>query len=161
MNTSMTNPSTEPALTESERIARFAVQLQASDIPPDVKELAKEHLLDTLGIAIASSGFDFGPVILKGVRALGEGGPATGIGSGVSLPASSAALLNGVLAHGLDYDDTHIAGIYHASAPALAASMLCCAISSGVQGRCGDMLGVWTAPVMAQLMIVFVMDLPR
>ena len=122
MNTTMTNPSTEPALTESERIARFAVQLQASDIPPDVKELAKEHLLDTLGIAIASSGFDFGSVILKGVRALGEGGPATGIGSGVSLPASSAALLNGVLAHGLDYDDTHIAGIYHASAPALAAS---------------------------------------
>jgi hypothetical protein len=47
------------------------------------------------------------------------------------------------------------------AAPALAASMLCRAISSGVQGRVGDMLSVWTAPVMAQLMIVFVMDLPR
>ena len=83
--------------------------------------LAKEHLLDALGIAIASSGFEFGKIALKGVRGLGEGGQATAIGTGDLLPASSAALLNGILAHGLDFDDTHIGGIYHASSPALAA----------------------------------------
>jgi hypothetical protein len=27
------------------------------------------------------------------------------------------------------------------------------AISSGVQGRCGDMVGVWAEPVMAQVMM--------
>jgi len=106
---------------ESQRVAHFAVELELGAIPPAVVELAKRHLLDALGIAIASTGFDFGRAALKGVRSLGEGGRASAIGSGVALSASGAALLNGVLAHGLDYDDTHIAGIYHASSPALAA----------------------------------------
>ena len=39
------------------------------------------------------------------------------------------------------------------AAPALAASMAASAISSGVTGRCGDMLGVWMAPVTAQVMM--------
>ncbi|MDT4839162.1 hypothetical protein FQZ97_729450 [compost metagenome] len=39
------------------------------------------------------------------------------------------------------------------AAPARAASMDACAISSAVTGRCGDMLGVWMAPVGAQVMM--------
>ena len=107
--------------TESARFARFAIGLNIKDVPAEVLDLAREHLLDALGIAIASSGFDFGKIALAGVRALGEGTQATAIGSGKPLPAASAALLNGILAHGLDFDDTHIGGIYHASSPALAA----------------------------------------
>lgn len=117
------NLPTDAAQTESQRIAEFALTLDLATIPWEVKKLAKEHLLDALGIAIASTGFDFGRVALKGVQALGEGGTAMAIGTGVPLSAASAALLNGLLAHGLDYDDTHIAGIYHASAPALGASL--------------------------------------
>src|SRR5438874_10228902 len=39
------------------------------------------------------------------------------------------------------------------AAPALAAAIAACAISSGVIGRCGDMLGVWIEPVTAQVMM--------
>ena len=39
------------------------------------------------------------------------------------------------------------------AAPASAAPMAASAISSGVTGRCGDMLGVWMAPVTAQVMM--------
>src|SRR5687767_8815998 len=39
------------------------------------------------------------------------------------------------------------------AAPASAASMAACAISSGVTGRWGDMEGVWIAPVTAQVMM--------
>lgn len=108
------------APTQSRLFARFALELQLDDVPAGVREFAKEHLLDALGIAIASTGFDFGAVTLDAVRELGEGAQATAVGTGTRLPATSAALLNGVLAHGLDFDDTHIAGIYHASAQALA-----------------------------------------
>ena len=38
-------------------------------------------------------------------------------------------------------------------APAFAAAMDCSAISSGVTGRCGDMVGVWMDPVTATEMI--------
>jgi 2-methylcitrate dehydratase PrpD len=117
------NARADSAQTESERIAGFALNLDLESIPDKVQVLAKEHLLDALGIAIASTGFDFGKVALKAVHALGEGGKAAAIGSGIGLSAPSAALLNGLLAHGLDYDDTHIAGIYHASAPALGAAL--------------------------------------
>lgn len=106
--------------TETGRIARFALELSLSDVPPEVLTLAREHLLDALGIAIASSRFDFGDVALRAARELGEGRQATAIGSGERLPATSAALVNGILAHGLDFDDTHVGAIYHAAAPALA-----------------------------------------
>ncbi|MGC3986801.1 MAG: MmgE/PrpD family protein [Pseudorhodoferax sp.] len=109
--------------TESERIADFALNLQLADVPADVLALAKEHLLDVIGIALASSRFDIGESVLEGARALGHGNDATAIGSGTRLPAASAALVNGVLAHALDFDDTHIGAIYHASAQAMAAVM--------------------------------------
>jgi hypothetical protein len=41
------------------------------------------------------------------------------------------------------------------AAPAWAAAMDDSAISSGVTGRCGDIDGVWIAPVTAQLMMTF------
>ena len=84
--------------TESEKLGRFALDLTLDAIPDDVLTLAKEHFLDALGIALASSKFDFGEAILNGARALGDGTQATAIGSGVRLPAPSAALVNGVLA---------------------------------------------------------------
>jgi hypothetical protein len=43
------------------------------------------------------------------------------------------------------------------AAPACAAPIAALAISAGVTGRCGDMLGVWIDPVTAQVM----MTLPR
>src|SRR4030088_124325 len=39
------------------------------------------------------------------------------------------------------------------AAPALAASIACVAISSGVTGKASDMVGVWIEPVIAQVMI--------
>ncbi|WP_428393259.1 MmgE/PrpD family protein [Lichenicoccus sp.] len=109
--------------TEAEAIADFALGLDLAAVPPAVVELAKEHLLDAMGIALASSTWDFGRAVLHGVRELGEGSHATAIGSGARLPPASAALVNGVLAHGLDFDDTHIGAIYHASAHAMAACL--------------------------------------
>ncbi len=120
--------------TESEAIADFALSLDLAMVPQAVVDLAKEHFLDVLGIALASSTFDFGRSVLQGARELGEGRAATAIGSGARLPAASAALVNGVLAHGLDFDDTHIGAIYHASAQAMAAS-LAAGQASGASGR--------------------------
>ncbi len=125
--------------TESEAFARFALGLSWEQVPPDVIALAKGHLLDTLGIALASSGTDFGAAVVKAASTLGRSDEATVLGVGVRLPAASAALVNGTLAHGLDYDDTHVAAIYHASAPALAAA-LAAGEAAGASGQ-GVLLG--------------------
>ncbi|MEJ7687368.1 MAG: MmgE/PrpD family protein [Variovorax sp.] len=123
MNATSTAETSAMTQTESEKIARFALDLKLEDVPAEVLALAKEHFLDVIGIALASSKFDIGRSVLKGARELGRGDDATAIGSGARLPAASAALVNGVLAHALDFDDTHIGAIYHASAQAMAASV--------------------------------------
>ena len=133
-----------PVRTEAETFADFALRLDLAAVPPAVVALAKEHLLDVLGIALASSTWDFGRAALQGVLGLGEGGQATAIGSGAKLPAASAALVNGVLAHGLDFDDTHIGAIYHASAHAMAAC-LAAGEASGATGR--EMLTAFIASI--------------
>ena len=120
--------------TESQALARFALGLRYESIPAEVIEIARSHFVDALGIALASSTFDFGDSVLRAGRELGKGDEAHAIGSLTPLPAASAALVNGTLAHGLDFDDTHIAAIYHASAPALA-SALAAGEASGASGR--------------------------
>jgi len=120
--------------TQSQALARFALGLRYEDIPDEVLNIARGHFVDALGIALASSTFDFGDSVLCAAREFGKGGEARAIGSLAPLPPASAALVNGTLAHGLDFDDTHIGAIYHASAPALA-SALAAGEAAGASGR--------------------------
>ena len=109
--------------TVSEAFADFTLGLTLESVPADLVQKSKAHILDGLGIALASSGFDFAGPTLAGVQKLGAGLDSHVVGAGAVLPAAGAALVNGVLIHGLDFDDTHIGAIYHATAPALAASL--------------------------------------
>lgn len=109
--------------TASEEMARFVVGLTMADVPAAVRSVARVHLLDGLGIALASSAMDFAETVHEAATQLGAGDDAHVIGFGTGLPAASAALVNGTLVHGLDFDDTHIEAIYHATAPALAAAL--------------------------------------
>src|SRR5687768_9846469 len=56
------------------------------------------------------------------MRSLGEGDQPV-IGLALRLGLRDAAMLNGLLIHGLDYDDTHLAGVVHVSAAALPTAM--------------------------------------
>lgn len=107
----------------SERLAAFATSLSFSDVPPAVIEHAKLHILDALGVGLAASTFDFAKTALAGIQRLAEGGQVPVIGFPARLCVRDAALLTGMLIHGLDFDDTHLASIVHPSASALAAML--------------------------------------
>ena len=100
----------------SETIAAFAASTNA--VPPDVAEHAKLHMLDVIGTALAATKFEFAHRALAGLSTAGEPGTHTVIGMPVRLPLRDAVLLNGILAHGLDYDDTHPGAIVHPSSSA-------------------------------------------
>jgi 2-methylcitrate dehydratase PrpD len=87
--------------------------LKLDDVPREVVDKAKLVLLDTLGIALASSTMDFGRMVTR--VALQLGGPPSSrlIGSPTKVAAANAVLANGTLAHGLDYDDTLEEAIVH------------------------------------------------
>jgi 2-methylcitrate dehydratase PrpD len=96
------------------QLARFAVGLDPAAIPAEVARAAKLHLLDALGCGIAASALG---VATHARAAAHEAAPgATVIGAAARATAPDAALANGALCHGLDFDDTHPGSICHISA---------------------------------------------
>ena len=91
-------------------------------LPAPVAADARLRLLDTLAVAAAAAPLPIGQAVRRGAAALGQGTQAGLIGGGRSTPAL-AALVNGALAHALDFDDTHAASVMHPSAPAIATAL--------------------------------------
>jgi 2-methylcitrate dehydratase PrpD len=99
----------------SAQLGDFVANLQFKDIPADVVEKAKQHILDTLGVALAAARDDFAKSMLSVAKGLQGPGESAVWGGRARLPAANAALVNGTMAHGLDYDDMHRAASSHLS----------------------------------------------
>ena len=98
-------------------LASFAEGLRPGDIPESVTERAKYLILDAVGIAHASTHYEFAHRALSAASALSAGlGDTPVIGLPVRLQLRDAMLMNGILIHGLDYDDTHVRGVIHSTA---------------------------------------------
>lgn len=117
------------------RLAEHAANLRYEDLPDEVVEKAEQLVLDLLGIALrASADADSTPAIRDAVLAIAAPGEATAIGTGRTLAPAHAALLNGSLAHSLDFDDTHRDGSVHPGA-AVVPLVLALAEQHGIGGR--------------------------
>ena len=104
--------------TVAQKLAQYASVFRYEDIPQTTRERAKLLILDAVGIAFASTQYDFAHRVLTGLSALDEGGRSSLIGLPGKLALRDSVVMNGVLVHGLDYDDTHIRAIIHATASA-------------------------------------------
>lgn len=105
------------------RFAAFGSRLALRDLPDAVTEAAKLHALDALGCGLAALGLDAARAPRAAIAESGGAAQATAIGMRDRLPAESAALVNGVLCHSLDYDDTHPASVCHVSAAVVPAAL--------------------------------------
>jgi 2-methylcitrate dehydratase PrpD len=103
-------------------LAAWTSALELGDIPAEVRAAAREHLLDTLGCGLAALGVGEATAGLEVAGDAGTG-PATAIGRAAGVPAPAAALANGMLCHGLDFDDTHEASIAHVATVVVPASL--------------------------------------
>jgi 2-methylcitrate dehydratase PrpD len=119
-------------MTLAERLAAFAASLSFDALPEEVVASVRSRTLDVLGIALASSRGDWAPAVIDVAgQAAGE---CTVVGTARSAPLPLAILVNGTLAHGLDFDDTHAASITHASAVILP-TVLALAEARDLDGR--------------------------
>ncbi|HSJ95165.1 MAG TPA: MmgE/PrpD family protein [Gaiellaceae bacterium] len=121
-------------MTAAERIARWTAELSPDDIPAEVAEAAKLHLLDTLGCGLAASALGIATEGRETMAELGGDAHATVIGSPSGLPAANAAFANAMVCHGLDYDDTHSDSVAHVGVVTCPAS-LAAAEATGASGR--------------------------
>ena len=107
----------------SRAIANRVVALQQDEVPEDVWDYLKLCLADAVGVAFASRAYDFAHKSLDSLNLLGSEGQSTIIGQSTTVSLRDAALMNGLLVHGLDYDDTHLASVVHCSASAFPAAL--------------------------------------
>jgi 2-methylcitrate dehydratase PrpD len=133
-------------MTPSAALGAFASSLRWEDLPAAVRGRAKHLILDAIGCGLAARRFDFAPVALRAAAELGAGGQRAVLGQPERLALRDAALANGILMHGLDYDDTHSEGIAHLTVSVLPAT-LGVAAELGLHGR--DLLAAYVAGVEA------------
>ena len=115
-------------------LAAFTAGLQLQDIPAAVRARAAHHVLDAVGIAHASSRYDFAHRTLTAIRGLAGEGAVPLFGLPGRLPPRDAAIVNGLLCHGLDFDDTHLGGVIHPTA-AIFPAVFAAAIHAGASGE--------------------------
>src|ERR1700737_2496918 len=97
-----------PGLTDY--VGRFVTTTTYEQIPEQVIELGKKSILDGLGLALAGSRAESGPISRKYVEQLGvDHGKAIIIGSAQRTSPRFAALVNGISIHADDFDDTQLA----------------------------------------------------
>ena len=133
-----------PDTSISQRLASFAAALAFESVPARVRERAKLHMLDVIGTALAATRFDFSHRALAGLLALGEPAAHTVIGMPVRLALRDAALMNGILAHGLDYDDTHPGAIVHPSSSSFPCAL---AVAEKVDASGADLIAAYVLGV--------------
>jgi 2-methylcitrate dehydratase PrpD len=123
-------------MSETDTLAEFAARMNYSALPAEVAERAKLLMLDTVGIIVrARHDAESTPPMLRAVERMGlAGGDCTVFGDARGYAAPAAALINGALAHSLDFDDTHAAGSIHSSAPIFPAAFAA-AEMTGASGR--------------------------
>lgn len=117
-STSGTTGSTVPVtalLVETVRDQPFA------SLPADVVAIAKQCLLDWLGVTLAGSGEPAASIVREEVLDQGGHPQATLIGTGERVATLQAALVNGTASHALDYDDVHMAMSGHPTVPVVPA----------------------------------------
>jgi 2-methylcitrate dehydratase PrpD len=100
--------------TRSQQIAAYATDALTREFPADVLDAAKRALIDVMGCAIGAWNEECVRPVRRVVDAWGARGNAQVFRGGRTAPAF-AALVNGTMAHAMDYDDSHQMGAGHVS----------------------------------------------
>ena len=110
-------PTAMHGATVTDGLARRASALCFEELSPAALTVAKQCLLDWLGVTIAGSDEPLVRILLEERMDAGLAGAATIVGRRERLALPAAVLVNGAMSHALDYDDVHKAMRGHPSVP--------------------------------------------
>ncbi|VWD08320.1 MmgE/PrpD family protein [Burkholderia contaminans] len=114
-------------------LGRFAAAVRTDGLDRTLRVEAAARVLDLVGNSLIAHDEPVAQSVLQVARRWAGNGPATVIGAPDRLPAASAALVNGTLAHAMDFDDSHMLSVLHPSASVIPAA-LAAAQASGASG---------------------------
>jgi 2-methylcitrate dehydratase PrpD len=114
--------STLPPRSRGEQLASYIGSTHARRFPDEVIDAAKKALVDFMGVAVGAYREDAAVAVRTAAESWCAQGKAQVFLGGCTTPAL-AALVNGTMAHCMDFDDTHPAGAGHPSAPCWSAAL--------------------------------------
>lgn len=130
----------------AERLASWALGLRAEEIPEDALHAAKRHMLDGVGLAIAARRLGGAEAAVSVGNQFASSEGVRALGANERLVPGAVALVDGVLVHALDFDDTHAGGLVHATAVSLPATFAAGQreASTGVEALVAMVIGLET-----------------
>lgn len=115
-------------------LSDYMAAARGRDLPADVAEQAKHHILDTFAAMVSGSDLPPGKLAIQFARSYGGEKIATVAASEVVCGPMEAAMCNGLLAHSDETDDSHAPSESHPGAPIVPAA-LATAEKFGVDGN--------------------------
>lgn len=110
--------------TTTRELSEFVVRISCDALPRELRERVNALVFDAVGIMLrARHDAESTPSLVSAAARLGlTGGACTVIGEIAGYTPPGAAMVNGTLAHSLDFDDTHASASLHPSAPIVPAA---------------------------------------
>lgn len=115
-------------------LASLGQELAGGELPGDALFLAKQCVLDWVGVTLAGSVEPLSELLLAEIIEQGGHDQATLLGRGRRASTQQAALFNGAASHALDYDDVNTAMAGHPTVPVMPA-VFSLAEHRGASGR--------------------------
>jgi 2-methylcitrate dehydratase PrpD len=116
--------------------AEYASRATYGDLPDDVRRILRWLVLDTLSTTLAANTLGVGiPQLLSWARGAGGAPEATLLGFGDRLPSAAAAMVNGGMAHALNFDDTTAVGSGHLGPVTFPSAFAAAELRGGATGK--------------------------
>lgn len=114
-------PRDEESSAPTRHICEFVLATEFDDLSEEVVDLTTRMVVDTVGVALAATSTD---TVGTAERALETASPESHVVGGFRTSSvRDAGLMNGILAHALDFDDVHHSMGGHPTAPVLSAAL--------------------------------------
>ncbi len=121
-------------MTLARELARYAVNAAHADIPAAASHEATRSLLNWIGCAVGGAHHPAVDKTLAALAPFSASDQCTVLGRRERTDALHAALINGLSAHVLDFDDTHLRTLLHPSVP-VASALLALGERQPIAGR--------------------------
>lgn len=116
------------------QLADWYVRLKYEDVPEDIVATTKLRVLDVLGLSLVPVNAEFGNTVRAAVLEMGTGKGSRMLGYGDETAPMLAAVVNGSMAHALEFCDTQNETMTHVSSPSVTTA-LALGESLGLDGK--------------------------
>ena len=104
-------------------LTRYMDEARTAEVPEEVREKAKHHVLDTIAAMVSGSELKPGLFAIRYAERQGGLAEAQVVASRLRVSAVNAAIANGMLAHADETDDSNAAGGIHPGCAVVATAL--------------------------------------